>query len=359
MVIVTLLSLQSYAQQGLRNSEALDDLFTIRAIKIDETEKSASKAREKGLAKAESYAFDRLMGKILSTDDFHNLPPLSVAEKQSMMRGIDIVSEQRSSRRYIAEINISFEPVTVSQWLADLEIPHVLGAGTGLLVLHAHRDNVDEYFGEAWDMEKSILASIWKLVDHENRLRTYNFPKGGLDDRLMYSYGQVLEQDSEAAALMAKNYNMDGALLISTQFKAAIGHLPAQVDYQYYLTATATSGEGEITASRSDENVTVAAINKILDEVDGVWRSQLLISSGVQGELELVLPTIDLKVLVKITDAVKNMSLVRDWTVLEVGVPLTKAHMSYTGRRDQLDLALTLAGLTIRPYGGVWMLDIK
>ncbi len=240
-ILSTIVSGVSHAQQGLRSSDALDSLFTIRSIKINEIAKSASVARRVGLAKAEEYAFDRLMKKILSAEGVAALPEISIQDKQNMMRGIEIVSERRSNRHYIAEVNIGCEPPEVSQWLADQNIPHVLGAGTGLLVLHVHQEGLLNYL---WEVDGPHLKA-WSQIDFINRLRSYRFPKGELRDRTKVSYQQVINHAINPTASMARDYKLDGALLMVTK-QLPPSQTGTSIEYSYYLTDMKLGGEGVI-----------------------------------------------------------------------------------------------------------------
>lgn len=157
------------AQGRFRTTRALDQLFTIRDVKIDESDRSSLIAREKGLEKSQRYAWQALIRKIVASKDFDRVPDLTLPQIMAMIRGIDYKEESRSGRRYIAVINIGFEPAKVTNFLSDHDIPHVLGAGTGVLLVHVHSQNGLNYMWE----EDHAGRLAWQQVDSVNRLRTY------------------------------------------------------------------------------------------------------------------------------------------------------------------------------------------
>ncbi|WND02177.1 hypothetical protein QGN29_11510 [Temperatibacter marinus] len=354
-----------HAQDFIRSTEALDILFTIREIKIDRSDRSSLIAREKGLQEAQEHAFNSLLRKIVSNEDLDRVPQISFREKVSMIRGIEYVSERRSGKRYLATINIGFEPVKLASFLSENGIPHVLGAGTGVLIVHTHSHNGLDYM---WEETNPALAA-WNNVDSLNRLRSYKSLEDSLSIRATIGAETVkgaLLSDKEGGAAffqkLAKENGMDEAVLMHTNYN----EFTQTVDFMYKLTATGLSGQGTIQkdiAFTLRDNSESNAVNKlsfaldqILAEVDDSWRSRLLINSSVVGEISLIIPTNSLSDLATVQRAIDSLSLVQEWKVLEIGIPVSKAFLKYRGREDQLTLALKLAGLKIEAYGEEWLL---
>ncbi|MEX0299535.1 MAG: DUF2066 domain-containing protein, partial [Kordiimonas sp.] len=171
-----------------QTTESLDRLFTIRSVKVDIVASRASEARRLALAQAEHEAYLKLLRKITQPEGRALLPELSAAEIQALISGIEVVDEQSSARRYVAELDVRFEPSNVSAFLAEHNVPHVLGTGRGLIVLHGHSDGLTDYI---WQPKPSTMAAR-EGVDWINRIRTYVFPLGELRERAAMSYSEVV-----------------------------------------------------------------------------------------------------------------------------------------------------------------------
>ena len=344
--LVGFLSLSAqFSVPAAAEEDTTDRLFTIRDIKVDETASQASKAREAALASAEMQAYQKLLRKLVQEDGRARLPELSVAEVQSLITAIEVVEEQSSSRRYLATLNIRFEPGLVSQFLADHNVPHVLSTGQGILVLHGHRRGLSEILWEA----DPVVAEARNQVDWVNRIRQYVFARGEIRERAAVTFREVQALSVPQAQEVAKLYGVRDALLIASDWRySAQGPV---LDYHYLSTDGGMEGTGQIT-DMPDEAAAIAAMYEaVLEAIDTSWRSQLLVDTGVEGEMEMLVPTTSLDILTDVEARLDDVSLVRNVRILQVGLPFSKIAFAYTGREEQLVLSLQYAGLILGYYG--------
>jgi len=335
------------------DGDSTDRLFTIRDIKVDETASRASQARETALAKAEMLAYQKLLRKLVQEDGRMRLPELSRPEVQALITAIEVVEEQSSSRRYLATLNVRFEPGLVSQFLADHDVPHVLGTGQGILVLHGHRRGLDELL---WERD-TVLASARGKVDWVNRIRQYVFARGEISERAAITFREVQALQARQARDVAKLYGVRDALMIASDwYRTPDGPV---LEYRYLSTDGNMSGEGRIEDIATEAEAVAAMYEIVLDTIDTAWRGQLLVDTGVEGQLEMLVPTTSLSVLTDVEQRLTEVSLVRNVRTLEIGLPFSRIAFGYTGREDQLILALRYAGLSLGYYGGERLLEPK
>lgn len=354
MVMVSLFFSKPLAAQG---EVPLELLFTIRDIKVDETARSAAAARLTALAKAEEEAYEKLLAKLTQEEDRARLPELSLSERQALISGIELVSEQTSSRRYLATLNVRFEPTLVSNFFAEYQVPHILAAGRSILVLHAHKRGLENVF---WVPDASVENARGN-VDWVNRIRDYKFALGSLRERLALSAEQVQAFDHDAALKVTSINNLDSALVIATekQFKADGA---ASLRYKFYATDSLTTGEGVVdllSSSSNDEEIGLAQIyGKVLTQIDEAWRERLLVDTGEQATISVLVPTQTSAKWAEIKNKIDGISLVKSVVVDEISVPVSRITVAYTGKQSQLAFALQFAGLDLQPYGDDMMIDV-
>jgi vacuolar-type H+-ATPase subunit H len=336
--------------------DSLDRLFTIREIKVDERARRASEARRTALAKAEQEAYDKLLRKITQPAGRAQLPQLSAQEKQALISGIDVVEEQSSSRRYTATLNVRFEPANVSQFLAKYHVPHVLSTGRGIVVLHGHRDGFSEYLWRPNAATVQARAS----VDWLNRIRRYVFPRGEIRERLAVTYREVDEFDAVGTAQIAGFHNVQSVLMISSQWEndeTGGGTL----SYRFLSSdgGLADTGSIQVAGDNAQAIALVQMFEDVLEKIDTAWRDQLLVDTGTGGDMAVLVPTTSLDVLTTVKKRLDDVTLVQSFKILSVGLPLSEVSFHYTGREDQLVLALRYAGLTLDQYGNKKMLRLR
>jgi len=335
--------------------DSLDRLFTIREIKVDERASRASQARRTALGKAEQQAYDKLLQKITQPEGRALLPELSSQEKQALISGIEVVEEQASSRRYTATLNVRFEPSSVSQFLARHGVPHVLSTGRGIVVLHAHRDGLDEFLWQPNEATTAARAS----VDWVNRIRQYVFPRGELRERRAVTYREVAGFEAAGDTEIAGFHAVQSILMISSYWNET--KEGGTLRYRFTSKDGGVSGEDEIEI----QGIAAQAIalgkmfEAVLEQIDTAWRDQLLVDTGTGGEMELLIPTVDLNVLTAIQNRLDDVTLVRNMEILSVALPFSRISFHYTGREDQLALALRFAGLSLDMYGTEKLLKLR
>lgn len=347
--------LMPLAGVGARQDTPLDQLFTIRLIQVDETARSSNRARQTALLKAEEEAYGKLLRKITQQEDRLRLPELSVAERQALISGLELVDEQSSSRRYVATLNVRFEPSRVSAFLASYGVPHVLGTGRPILVLHAHKRGLTTYL---WQRD-TVLQQARDGVDWVNRIRGYRFARGEIRERLAISASEVHSFQQEPALAIGAMNSLESIVLVSSQVKREPDSPPVLV-FRYLATDSGMQGDGKIAFTDGREDAALIEMyDRILEVIDGAWRERLLVDTGSQGELDVVVPSLTLEDLAELERRLDEVTLVQSYDVTMLGLPLSQLHLTYTGRSDQLALALRFEGLDLKPYGEQLMIELR
>lgn len=356
-LVVFLLCLQEQSGElEAQTTESLDRLFTIRSVRVDVVASRASEARRLALAQAEQEAYGKLLRKITQPAGRALLPELTAPQIQALISGIEVVEEQSSARRYLAELDVRFEPSNVSAFLAEYGVPHVLGTGRGLIVLHAHSDGLTNFI---WQPKSSTLAAR-AAVDWVNRIRTYVFPIGELRERAAMSYSEVVNFNVNNVKAIAGIYDVQSTLLIRSTWKVdSLGS--GKLSYAFFSTDGDWTRDGtiEVQGSDAEEIAQQQMFEAILEEIDTAWRDQLLVDTGTEGDLVTLVPSTSLDILADIEKRLADVSLVRGVEYREIGLPFSRLYFHYTGRKEQLVMALRYAGLDLAAYGDQHILKIR
>lgn len=331
----------------------LDQLFTIRNIQVDEIDRSADRARRSALLQAEEEAYGKLLRKITQLEDRGRLPELSVQQRQALISGLEFVDEQSSSRRYVANLNVRFEPSRVSSFLAEHHVPHVLGTGRPVLVLHAHKRGLASYL---WDID-AAMAEAREAVDWENRIRGYKFSFGSIKERQLLSAAEVASFNGERATEIARMNGFGATTIISSEL--VTGERGEKVlSYAFFASDSGVSGSGDIPVSNEAVALT-AMYDEILEIIDGSWRERLLVDTGSEGAIDVVVPSLSLEQFAEVERRLSEVTLVQLVQTTSIGVPMSSMHIQFTGREDQLALALRFEGLDLKPYGSQILLELR
>ena len=85
-----------YAQQN--------KAFTIAGVNVDITSTSSADARQKALVKGQKRAFERLMRRIVISDDLASVPKLTKSAIDEYVLDFSVANEKNSPIRYLAEL---------------------------------------------------------------------------------------------------------------------------------------------------------------------------------------------------------------------------------------------------------------
>jgi len=326
------------AAQDIGDTDALAKLFTIRNIDVDESASNAAAARARAINSVQVKALDLLLTKLIQPEDRSKLGVLSVADANSLISGIDILEEATSTRRYVAKMSISFNPAYVSSYLQARNIPHVLSAGKDIAVLHMHQQGGVTHL---WHPPAELAAARAEL-DIDNRVRRYDFLPSTLQWRRLLGGPQVAANPQISLELLRSNLGARAVLLLVSK-RGSDGVLK----YSAYSSENEDIITGEIPSPADYKSQYADMYLAIFNRLDSSWRQQLLVDTGVQGDIAVLVDSRQPDSLAQIIGKLNSVSLVIDVQVIEIGLPESAVQLRYAGREEQLRLALSYAGLKL------------
>jgi hypothetical protein len=144
------------ALQG-HDAQAADSVFEVAKIFVDSTAKDAVAAKQKGMAEAEQRAFQTVLKRLVPLSATAQLPTVGAEDVSSLVTGVAIRSEQYSTTRYIATLDISFSAPGVKRLLQSYGVAFSEAQAPALTVLpividkNAVRSSGPEDWRGAWE----------------------------------------------------------------------------------------------------------------------------------------------------------------------------------------------------------------
>lgn len=182
------------------------DVFTVTDVPIDATASSVSEARSIAMKQGTTQAADFLINRLTLQQDrtAAGFTGLSDDEAGQLVAGIQIKNEQRSDRRYLAELTVLFDPQRVRNLLQGLQIPFVEAQTANVLVLPVY-DSPDRgpvlWNGNMW-------WDSWANATPKDDLVPFITPMGDLGDQKSITAAQASRLDDDALQAIAARYSV-------------------------------------------------------------------------------------------------------------------------------------------------------
>jgi hypothetical protein len=241
-------------------------IYSVQDVLVDETAVSAAAARPLAFSKAQEMAWSRVTRRLVSPTDFTRLgvPTLTPAIYERVVTSIDVQEERRSGTRYIARLNVNFNPILVRQLLAEagygtitdqrgppvLVAPVLLGASPAL----------DAQWRLAWSQSgfQNEIAPV---------LLTFAAGSGPAS----WEAAQAAAQEAGAASVLFVTAQPAGAVLNASLTEVGPNGLRADRG-----TASANVGPGESGFPQAFRQLALAVNAKVQDD----WKARVARGAG-------------------------------------------------------------------------------
>src|SRR6185437_1267032 len=98
---------------------AADSLYEVAKISVDVTAKDAVAARDQGMAEAQMRAVKTVLQRLLPLSAQDQIPEFTPEDVEGLVNGVSIRSEQNSTTRYIATLDVSVNEPAIKKLLQD------------------------------------------------------------------------------------------------------------------------------------------------------------------------------------------------------------------------------------------------
>ncbi len=218
-------------------AQAADSLYEVAKISVDITAKDAVAARDQGMAEAQMRAVKTVLQRLLPLSAQDQLPEFSPEDVEGLVNGVSIRSEQNSTTRYIATLDVSINEPGIKKLLQDQAIPYseARAASISILPLVIAGGSVTSEGGEGWRQAFEQLD-----LAHSATPATILRARSGLS---LDTVKAVLAGDAQALASMQAEYGY-GPLVL------AVGET---ANGEFVTRLAGTDSVGAINFGRSDK----------------------------------------------------------------------------------------------------------
>ena len=175
-------------------AQAADSLYEVAKISVDITAQDAVAARDEGMAEAQMRAVKIVLQRLLPLSAQDQIPEFTPEDIEGLVNGVSIRSEQNSTTRYIATLDVSVNEPGIKKLLQDQAIPYSesRAPSISILPLVIAGGSVKSEGGEGWRqaLEQLDLA-------HSATPATILRPRPGLS---LDTVKAVLAGDAQALA---------------------------------------------------------------------------------------------------------------------------------------------------------------
>jgi hypothetical protein len=218
-------------------ARAADSLYEVAKISVDVTAKDAVAARAQGMAEAQLRAVKTVLQRLLPLSAQDQIPEFSQEDIDGLVNGVSIRSEQNSTTRYIAMLDVSVNERGIKKLLDDQAIPYseARAPSISILPLVIAGGDVKSEGGEGW-------RQAWEQLDlaHSSTPATILRPRAGLS---LDAVKAVLAGDAQALTAMQADYGY-GPLVL------AVGEASKS---EFVTRLVGTDAVGAINFGRSDK----------------------------------------------------------------------------------------------------------
>ncbi|MDA5194372.1 DUF2066 domain-containing protein [Govanella unica] len=333
------------------------DVYTVEAVPVDVTAKSAAEARPTAMATGQTKAFEILMRRMLRPEDAArasaSVTPAVIA---SFVQGVEIANERTSSVRYLAHMTVKFSPVKIRDFLKGRAYPYSDSMAPPLLVLPVlDRDGAKLL----WEPDNTWLRA-WGQADIRNRLIHVILPRGGAEDQALLSSYDATNAEAPAVKALAARYGVTEALPVQAILRPAQGGYSVTVSAPALASgAPAYSGTFAAATDQDLPKTFEIAAAAVVAHLDSWWKGRTLMRLDEAGDVTAMVPLRQISDWPEVMRRLDRVTLVQSYILKTLKLGEAELQLHYAGALDQLKSVLATNGLVLREEGGKSLLMLQ
>lgn len=333
------------------------DLYTVRGVHVDETAKSASEARSVAQAEGQRLALVHLMKRLTLSQDWPSLPAIDDRTAQDAVRGFAVASEKTSSTRYIADLNVSFQPDTVKRLLRSRNIAYGETQAKPALLIAVFEKNG---MRALWE-DQNPWRDAWAASDLAGAMTPLILPLGDVQEFSMITADQALAGDKDALATLAARYGTEEVVVAHGVADADGTKIDATVT-RYAAVAGAPIARSYRVAAQGPDAFDVAArtaASDLLLALGDEWKRAIAVHADEAAALTASVLFASLDQWETIRKGLSTAPLVEGLQVEGIAATGAEVEIDYRGTPDKLALSLAQSNILLSQDEDGWSLRLK
>lgn len=191
-----------------QNSPFTTNPFTVYALQADRISENATQARILALNEVQQQAFNILLQRFTHRE-VSALPSPTSQQIEELILSLEILTENLSSVRYIATLNIHFNPQKVREFFRTASLTFFDPPTLPFLVIPVVQRSNQTLLWSQW----TPWRQAWEKYTAQNSFIPFFLPNGDLNDIRLINAQQALNEEHSSLANVLKHYNTNSILI--------------------------------------------------------------------------------------------------------------------------------------------------
>ena len=326
--------------------------YTVTGVEVDAGGADAVQARQQGLAEARRKAARVLIDRLVAPEDRAKVSVPSDPALEGMVHGIEFMRERSAAGRYVATLNVVFQPDAVKSWLggAGVKIAETVTRPALVVPLWKGPSGVDPLD------ERNPWRDAWRALDTSGSAVPVTVVRGDGPDQGAVTAEQLYVGDVAALARLNERYRAPTVIVAVVEGDKAGG--PLTVGGLRYDAQTGARSE-LARVPVGDAAQLPEAAKQVHARLDEQWRSVATVRRDSQDAIDVYVPIRALGDWVQVRQRLGSVPAVKAVTVRSLESDRADLRLDYFGSTEELQRTLASAGLTLDKEADKWRLQVR
>ena len=343
--LIALFSSSAFGQDG--------STYTVTDIPVDASAADAVSARNQALAEGQREGLARLLRRLTPANEHNRLPSLVGVPVDSYVQNFSIQDEELSATRYIASLNVTYDPAAVKDLLRAERLSFTESSSSPVVVLPLYV--AADGSPRLWP-EDNPWWEAWAETLDPNSLLRLTLPLGDLEDITRLTPEQVAARDRDAMLALAGRYGADDVLVARATPVADGEALRLEAERLGQLDRAGSPSTIEARPGQDDQALLEMAARRLQQSLAEQWKEGNLLSFDRSGRMLVDMPIRALADWIQMRRTLEAMPEVDQVDVVEFSRDMVRTQIAYMGDEFRLEEALYRQGLMLSREGETWQL---
>lgn len=330
-------------------AQAVGDAFTVRGIDVDVTAANPQAAKDQALAEGQNRAFRQLLERLTQPADHAKLPKVDGTQ---YVRDISFASERSSATRYIATLNVRFNPAAVRKLLQGAGIAYAEPRNRVLVVVPVFKPAGGKPV--LWD-DPNPWRAAWNGLGGGG-LVPIAVPAGDVTDVQTITAEQALAGNPEAMQSLGARWRTPDVLVAVAAPSANGKSLDVSLLASPGAPKPSDSLSYQLNEGESLDGLLGRAARDIDRGIDTVFKQPNLLQFDRTATLSVMVPLTGMEDWLAVRERLGRVAQVRRWELVSLSKTEAAVVLHTVGEQEQLNAALANAGLRLDLGEGFWIM---
>lgn len=325
-------------------------MFSASGIQVDVTAENAAVAREQALSDGQKRALMVVMERITPSYVVEQLPELVPDDIINMVQDMSVLNEKTSAVRYMATLEVRFNPDSVRDLLRQNGLPYVRTSGKPLLILPVYKKSASAS-PVLWSEDNAWLRA-WVNRKTESYMVPLMVPIGDQSDAAVLDVDMVKKGNLAAATELAGRYDAEGILIVEMTRKGssfavrgmAMDETTASEIPNFSFTVPMT---------KNTQRTLALAVRKVVEHLEGVWKREQMVQFNDAASIVAMVPVSDLKQWELIQSRLTRIPLISSYKLQAARAGVLQLTIFFAEGLDRLqkEMQKRMLTLSVMPSG--------